>query len=77
LTVTRNSSIQASGSGQTGTPSQSNTRWPARTESLQAGVVNPNTPLDDADIIYQHRDGGGVVRELPPPYADRNAPGPA
>ncbi|KAJ2918920.1 hypothetical protein MD484_g1560, partial [Candolleomyces efflorescens] len=23
------------------------------------------------EIIIQHRDGGGVVRELPPPYADR------
>ncbi|RXW22301.1 hypothetical protein EST38_g3548 [Candolleomyces aberdarensis] len=24
------------------------------------------------EIIIQHRDGGGVVRELPPPYADRS-----
>jgi hypothetical protein len=71
LTVSRSESVQASGSGPS---SQGNTRWPTRSESLQAGVVDPNTntPLDD--IIYQHRDGGGVVRELPPPYADRNAP---
>lgn len=76
VTMTRSSSTQASGSGQTSTPSQGNTRWPTRTESLQAAVVDPNAPVNDADIIYQHQDGGGVVRELPPPYADRNAPNP-
>lgn len=33
------------------------------------------TPLErvgeEGDVVFQHRDGGSVVRELPPPYADR------
>jgi hypothetical protein len=79
LTMTRSSSAQASGSDQTTPPPSrsNNAAWPTRSASLQASGVNPDTPLDGADIIYQHRDGGGVVRELPPPYADRNAPNPA
>jgi len=35
----------------------------------------PSTIIQSSDnqgeYIIQHRDGGGVVRELPPPYADR------
>ncbi|KAF5350917.1 hypothetical protein D9758_010497 [Tetrapyrgos nigripes] len=44
----------------------------------QAGPsLPPNTTLipspdGDGEYIIQHRDGGGVVRELPPPYADRS-----
>lgn len=54
------------------------------TTSLTTGNSNaPNRidsqdPLDpdiEPDIIIQHRDGG-VVQELPPPYADRSAPRP-
>ncbi|KAF8990709.1 hypothetical protein BDQ17DRAFT_1371570 [Cyathus striatus] len=32
----------------------------------------------DEEVVIQHRDGGAApVRELPPPYADRNASGPS
>ncbi|KAJ3577010.1 hypothetical protein NP233_g18 [Leucocoprinus birnbaumii] len=39
--------------------------WPARSGSLQgAGMSDAGEP----ELIYQHRDAGQVVRELPPPY---------
>lgn len=49
---------------------------PARSNSLQENGPDPDgTPRPD-EIIFQHRDAG-LVRELPPPYADRSTPGPA
>lgn len=32
---------------------------------------------EEGEIVFQHRDGGGAVRELPPPYLDRSGPGPS
>lgn len=29
----------------------------------------------EEEVVFQHRDGGGAVRELPPPYLDRSGPG--
>lgn len=34
--------------------------------------VQPLEPDAEAEIIIQHRSGGGVVQELPPPYLDRS-----
>lgn len=35
-------------------------------------IASPSGTQTDGEIIIQHRDGGGVIRELPPPYADRS-----
>lgn len=48
---------------------------PSRSMSLQG--TSTDVPLRDGEVIYQHRDAGGVVRELPPPYADRSLANPA
>ena len=32
---------------------------------------------EEGEIVFQHRDAGGAVRELPPPYLDRSGPDPA
>ena len=32
---------------------------------------------EEGEVVFQHRDGGGAVRELPPPYLDRSEPGPS
>jgi len=48
-------------------------RYPVRATSLRESSTSPaDDALPDPEVIYQHRDGG-VVRELPPPYADRSA----
>jgi len=44
-------------------------RGPGRSLSLQENA--PAGALSEPEFIFQHRDGG-VVRELPPPYADRS-----
>lgn len=44
--------------------------WPARPASYN--TRENVTSTGDGELIIQHRDGG-VVRELPPPYADRFA----
>lgn len=43
---------------------------PLRSTSHTASVPSNAT----TEVVYQHRDGGGIVRELPPPYADRSGP---
>ncbi|KAJ6617920.1 hypothetical protein B0H10DRAFT_2218082 [Mycena sp. CBHHK59/15] len=57
--VERSQSAMAAG------PSQG-PRFPARAASLN----NASSSLPGEEIIFQHQDAG-VVRELPPPYADR------
>ena len=45
--------------------------------SASASVGRPRRPSGSStaepDVIYQHRDGGEVVQELPPPYLDRSS----
>jgi hypothetical protein len=46
--------------------SASHPQWPLRSTSLQQH--NSIVSGMETEIIYQHRDAGQVVRELPPPY---------
>ncbi|THU98540.1 hypothetical protein K435DRAFT_856547 [Dendrothele bispora CBS 962.96] len=49
----------------------SNNGWPSGSTSQNAQSTVIQSPDNQGEYIIQHRDGGGVVRELPPPYADR------
>jgi hypothetical protein len=40
-----------------------------------ARLGEPTSP-PVGDVVYQHQDGGAIVRELPPPYMDRGNNGP-
>lgn len=51
-------------------PNSATSSRPLRSTSHTASV--PGSAA--TEVVYQHRDGGGIVRELPPPYADRFGP---
>jgi hypothetical protein len=55
------------------TSSASHPPWPARSASLQQQHTSIVSGMEN-EIIYQHRDAGQVVRELPPPYIPPQIP---
>ena len=85
LTVT-NADSQSSASGFTNFPTTPIRRNPKAAEAGDttrlSGSEHPDSvssPVDrieeEGEIVFQHRDAGRAVRELPPPYLDRVGPG--
>ena len=80
-TRTHTNADSQSSSGFTTFPTTSIRRNPKAAEGgytvQSSGSDTAVSPVDEeGDVVFQHRDGGHVVRELPPPYLDRPGPSP-
>jgi len=80
-TLTHTNADSQSSSGFTTFPTTSIRRNPKAAEAgyivQSSGSDAAVSPVDEeGDVVFQHRDGGRAVRELPPPYLDQSGPSP-